>query len=414
MTRAVPHERKPAYLARASSPPALRSRAYSVPALVPSAGLAALIATGRCLATGRIARGPAPARLADAVAARLGRRHALPLSRGRFAIELALRAMQLRLEDEVVIPSYVCRAVHEAVLRSGATPVFADIGSDLHVTPRSVEQVLGARTRCVIVSHLYGNTAPVDEIERLLAGSGIALLDDAAQSFGARRGERPVGSFGACGIVSCGVGKALAGCGGGLLVTDSAELHARAAALALDPETVPTVLRRALAYWVWHRLRRLTAPLKGASDTRFSRNAGAGSEPRSMSNLDAAIALAQLGRLREDACRRRRAVGALRDALGSRSSQLLSDLSPACMALGAVFVLPEAGPSREEALARLDDAGIEAIAGYRPLHREADRTAALPVSGSLAPRTLLLPASSRLARPRHVRALSLALGLTRS
>ena len=99
---------------------------------------------------------------------------------------LALRALGLGSGDEVILPSYICRSAVEGVQGVGAVPVFADVGSDLHLTAETVRGAITPRTKAVIVAHLFGKAAPVDRIERSLRGTGIALIDDAAQSLGAR------------------------------------------------------------------------------------------------------------------------------------------------------------------------------------------------------------------------------------
>jgi dTDP-4-amino-4,6-dideoxygalactose transaminase len=138
-------------------------------------------------------------------------KYAIPVNRGRVGIEIALRAMQLNENDEVIIPSYICHTVLDAVLKAGTRPVFADVGPDLHLTPETVKKAITPKTKCVIVPHLFGNIAAIDKIEEMLKGTEIALIDDAAQSFGAKCSGRLVGTFGDCGIVSCGPGKRLQG-----------------------------------------------------------------------------------------------------------------------------------------------------------------------------------------------------------
>ncbi|MHC4946969.1 MAG: DegT/DnrJ/EryC1/StrS family aminotransferase [Planctomycetota bacterium] len=384
------------------APPARR---YAVPLTVPGWGWRDIWTTVSSLATGRIVRGPARARLEEAVCRRLGVEHAIAANHGRFALELALRAMGLGPDDEVVIPSFVSSSVHAAVRRAGARPVFADIDEDFHLSRGTVEPVLTDRTRCVVACHLFGRAAPVDELEPWLASLGIALVDDAAQGFGATRGGRPLGSFGTCGILSTGPNKPLDATAGGLLVTRDAALHERAAAIGLEPERASKVARRALAGWVWYRGRRYTAPFKGASDRRFSRNEYARLTLRSMSNLDAAIALTRLRRFDRTNARRRRALDRIARGLGDDAASLLLRAGPTSVPFRAVLVLPPHGPPAREVLARLAAAGIEGRRGYRPMH---DEEIALPVSEDGWRRVVVLSLTPRLARRRHLEALRAA------
>ncbi len=155
---------------------------YSVPWCVPQWGWREL---GASLA-GAVSRSNRDATaLGPTVAAALGKRYAISTARGRVAIELGLRAVGIAPDDDVVLPSYVCKSVLLAVQQSGGRPVFADVGPSLNVTLEDVERALTPRTRAVIVPHLFGMPAPVDAIASTLLARGIALIDDAAQALGA-------------------------------------------------------------------------------------------------------------------------------------------------------------------------------------------------------------------------------------
>jgi dTDP-4-amino-4,6-dideoxygalactose transaminase len=365
---------------------------YRVPWCVPAWGRREFLHTARSILTGRTARGPQVREAAESIREYLGVAHALPVNRGRTGIELGLRAMGLGAGDDVVLPSYVCRSVLDAVLSAGCAPVFADVGPDLNVTVESVEGAITARTKCVIVPHLFGNVAPVDEIERLLEGTGVRLLDDAAQSFGARRKGRLVGTFGACGVVSCGPGKTLAGAAGGLLVTNDGELYGRAAAIPLGEEGGDLVARRALSFWTWRRFRRLTLPFKIVLE-KFAGAEGEGPhENRTLSNLDAGIMLEQLRTLDKHLRERRENAEAFLTSLGGLSEFSVSSLAPTDTLVKLILVLPECGPTVEEAVELLAQDGIECEAGYAPLHKDEDKAGpALPVTEALWARVLCLP-----------------------
>ena len=195
------------------------------------------------------------ARLADEVKSLLGRNFAVPVARGRDALWLALRCLEVRREDEIVMPSYVCRSVLEAVVMSGATPVFADVSSGLHVTAATVAAALTPQTRCVIVPHLFGDLAPISEIESLLRRRNIALIDDAAQGFGAQCAGRKLGAFGEFGVVGGGPGESLATLPGGVLVMDAPEYYERATRVSLPLDSANRILKRALKFWIYRCFR---------------------------------------------------------------------------------------------------------------------------------------------------------------
>ena len=368
---------------------------YSVPWCVPAWGWKEFILTVKTFVTGTIVNGPYPERFGTAVREYLGMRFAIPVNRGRTAIELGLRAMEIGPGDDVVMPSFVCRSVIDAVLSTGATPVFADIDETLNVNASTIEAALTSNTKCAIVAHLFGAPAAIDEIEMLLTSRGIALMDDAAQALGARCGDRPVGSFGACGIVSCGPGKPLAGAAGGLLLTNDKGLYERAASMRLGRETTREVGRRTTQFWIWRRLRSYTLPFR----ILLGRVKGEATEPvhgnAALSNLDGAIALAQFEALARHAAERRRHARTLRDNFSLLSGKVVTDISPAGMVVKLVYLVPETGPTVEEAIEVLARNGIEAQGGYAPLHTLHGGAARLPSTDALWQRVLCLPVETR-------------------
>src|SRR5215203_669881 len=128
-------------------------------------------------------------------AAYLGARHAIGVANGTDALTLALRALGVGPGDDVVVPSFTFYASAEAIGPTGARPVFCDVDPETFcVTPESVRAALTPRTKAVIVVHLFGNVAPVAELEAL----GVPVLEDAAQALGSRAaGGRSAGALGA-------------------------------------------------------------------------------------------------------------------------------------------------------------------------------------------------------------------------
>ncbi|HRZ87808.1 MAG TPA: DegT/DnrJ/EryC1/StrS family aminotransferase, partial [bacterium] len=119
--------------------------------------------------------------------------------------------------DNVIIPSYVCTALLNAVRYVGATPRFADIDpDDLNISPDDVRRKVTKKTRAVIVPHMFGLPARVREIQR----AGVPVIEDCAQAVGAKIGEQPVGTFGDIAIFSFYATKVMTTCGeGGMVVT---------------------------------------------------------------------------------------------------------------------------------------------------------------------------------------------------
>jgi dTDP-4-amino-4,6-dideoxygalactose transaminase len=377
-----------------------RRYVYDVPWCVPQWGAVELWTTARALATARISRGSDVERFAAALRQLLGVPYVVPTSMGRVAIELGLRALGVGQGHDVVLPSYVCASVAEAVARVRARAVYADVGPDLNVTAATIAAALTPATWCVIVPHLFGRPACIDAIEALLAARGIPLMDDAAQALGARVRGRPVGSFGSCGIVSCGPGKPLAGAAGGALVTADPGVYHRASAIALASQPAGQVLRRVAAFWWWRRLRRLSLPLEILA-RRLGRR-GDDEQPwvgGALANLDAAIALAQLARLERHRRERRDNARYLLRQLGPAAAWSVTALGDDAMVAKLALILPPEGPDVTEAVDRLAEAGIECQGGYTPCHlRDGANGRGVTYTEAVWQRVLCIPVERRARR----------------
>ena len=165
---------------------------------------------------GRFILGPEVEAFEREFAAYLGARHAVGVANGTDAITLALRAMGVGAGDEVVVPSFTFYASAEAIPLTGARPVFCDVDPQTFcVTADSVRAALTPRTKAVIAVHLFGNVAPVAEIEAL----GVPVLEDAAQAAGSGGdGGRP-GALGTAATFSFFPSKNLGAFGDGGAVT---------------------------------------------------------------------------------------------------------------------------------------------------------------------------------------------------
>jgi dTDP-4-amino-4,6-dideoxygalactose transaminase len=159
------------------------------------------------------------------LAAYLGAGHVVGVGNGTDAITLALRAMGVGPDDEVVVPSFTFYASAEAIPLTGARPVFCDIDPETFcVTAETVRAALTPRTKAVVAVHLFGNVAPVAEIEAL----GVPVLEDAAQALGSRSPEGRPGALGTAATLSFFPSKNLGAFGdGGAVVTRDQEIADR-------------------------------------------------------------------------------------------------------------------------------------------------------------------------------------------
>ena len=134
--------------------------------------------------------------------------------------------------DEVIIPPFTFIATVEAVLTAGAVPVFADIDETLCLDPDALEAALSPRTRAVMPVHMCGAMARIDELKSFCDRKGLILIEDACQSLGAQFNGKSVGTFGRMGCFSFDPVKTIT-CGeGGAIVTDSPDLYSIAAGYA--------------------------------------------------------------------------------------------------------------------------------------------------------------------------------------
>jgi dTDP-4-amino-4,6-dideoxygalactose transaminase len=165
---------------------------------------------------GRFILGPEVEAFERELAAYVGARHAVGVANGTDALTLALKAMGVGPGDEVVVPAFTFYASAEAIPPTGACPVFCDVDPRTFcVTPETVEAVLTPRTKAVIAVHLFGNVAPVGEIERL----GVPVLEDAAQAIGSRSEDGRAGALGTAATFSFFPSKNLGAFGDGGAVT---------------------------------------------------------------------------------------------------------------------------------------------------------------------------------------------------
>lgn len=173
----------------------------------------------------RFILGPNVAAFEQEFAAYCGAAHAVGVANGTEALTIALRAMGVGPGDEVVVPSFTFYASAEAIPPTGARPVFCDVDPDTYcVTPETVRVALTPRTKAVIAVHLFGNVAPIADIQAL----GVPVLEDAAQAAGSISPQGPPGALGTAATFSFFPSKNL-GCfgDGGAVTTNDVQIAER-------------------------------------------------------------------------------------------------------------------------------------------------------------------------------------------
>ncbi len=172
-------------------------------------------------------------------AAKVGAKHALALSAGTAAIHLALIHLGVGPGDEVIVSTLTFAASANPVVYLGAKPIFIDsertswnMDPDLLADTLARKARQGKLPRAVILVHLYGQTADIDRILAICNQYDVPLIEDAAEALGAHYKGRSPGVFGKAGIFSFNGNKIITTSGGGMLVSDDAELIAHARKLA--------------------------------------------------------------------------------------------------------------------------------------------------------------------------------------
>jgi dTDP-4-amino-4,6-dideoxygalactose transaminase len=184
----------------------------------------------RVLTSGQFILGPEVEQFESAAAAVAGARFGIGMSSGTDAILVALMALGIGPGDEVICPSFTFFATAGSIARVGARPVFADSCPEcFNLAPGGIEPLITGRTKAIIPVHLFGQAADMDPVLEIARRRGLAVIEDAAQAFGAAYRGRPVGSLGNFGTISFFPTKNLGALGdAGLLVTNDEALAEKA------------------------------------------------------------------------------------------------------------------------------------------------------------------------------------------
>jgi dTDP-4-amino-4,6-dideoxygalactose transaminase len=156
-------------------------------------------------------------------------KYAVALANGTIALDVALQAIGLSPNDEVIVTSRTFLASASSIVTNGGNPVFADVDSDTqNITVESIRAVLTSRTRAIICVHLAGWPCDMDPIMELAAEKGLYVIEDCAQAHGAKYKNRPVGSIGHIGAWSFCQDKIMTTGGeGGMVTTNDSTLWSK-------------------------------------------------------------------------------------------------------------------------------------------------------------------------------------------
>jgi len=151
---------------------------------------------------------------------------AVSVNSGTAALQAALYALDVKKGDEVLLPSFTFVATANAVVATGATPVFVDILKDNYtMDPNDLQKKITKKSRVIIPVHLYGNIAFIDQISEIAKKHNLQIIEDAAQSMGSTYKGKQSGTFCDIGCYSLYPAKVMTSGEGGFLVTNNKKLH---------------------------------------------------------------------------------------------------------------------------------------------------------------------------------------------
>jgi dTDP-4-amino-4,6-dideoxygalactose transaminase len=307
-------------------------------------------------------------------------RHAIAVANGTAALHLALLAAGCGPGDEVVLPSLNFVAAANAIVHTGAKPVFCDVlgEQDLNLDPDDAVAAIGPATKAVLPLHYGGHACDMDAVLRLAERHGLRIVEDAAHAPGATFNGRPCGTLGDVGCFSFFSNKNLPVGEGGMLVTNDDALASRLRLLRSHGMTALT--------WDRHRGH---AHAYDVVEHGFNYR---------LDEIRAAMGLVQLRRLREENAARGRISAAYRAALDGREgvSMPFAGAEAGTSSHHLAVVLLPAGVPRNDVRTALAEAGVQSSMHYPPIHQfsrfvELGSSRPLPRTEAVAERLLTLP-----------------------
>jgi len=271
-------------------------------------------------------------------------KHAVATNNGTTALHLALVALGLQPGEEVIVPTLTYVASANAVRYCNAVPVFVDNDiRSFNLDPDEVAAKITGRTKGIMAVHLYGHPADLDPILELAEKHGLFVLEDAAEAVGARYKDRLIGGHGTCAAFSFFGNKTITTGEGGMITTNDEKLAARLRLLrgqGMDPQQ---------RYWF---------PVIGFNYR--------------MTNIEAAIGLAQLERIDLHLKKRKIIAEAYDQRLASLSDRLILPTADHGVDhaywMYTIVLRANVLKSRDQVMRDLDDAGIETRPVFYPMH----------------------------------------------
>jgi perosamine synthetase len=302
-----------------------------------------------------------------------GAQYGVATANGTVAIHLLAATLNLGPGDEVIMPGLTYVATANGIRYTGATPVFVDSERETwNIDPNAIEAAITPRTKAIFAVHLYGHPADLDSLQAIAGKHGVLLLEDAAEAHGACYKNRRVGALGDAAIFSFYGNKIITTGEGGLIVTDNKAWAERAFFLENQGRTSDNPY--------WH------------PEVAYNYR---------MTNIQAAIGLAQLERIDEMIAIRRRNAAHYNRRLAEITGLTLppeAEWAKNVYWMYSVLVEDDFGLTRDELRVKLRQAGIETRPFFYPVHTLPmyHTGQSLPIAEDLARRGINLPSGATL------------------
>jgi dTDP-4-amino-4,6-dideoxygalactose transaminase len=317
----------------------------------PSIGPAEIAAVTDCLASGWLTGGPRVAQFEEAFAAAVGAGHAVAVSSATGGLHVALLAAGIGPGDEVITTPMTWAATGNMILAVGATPVLVDVDPDtLQIDPVAVGRAVGRRTKAILPVHFAGQPADLDALRAIADRHGLALIEDAAHALGSRYRGRPIGGGTTAAVFSFHPIKAITTGEGGMVTTDDPALAERLRLLRFH----------GIARDAWSRYGKRGTPDYEIVALGFKYN---------MTDIQAALGLAQLARLEEFLEARTRIAGWYTDALARLPGvAMLASVTYPARHAWHLLVVRLANLDRDAVMQRLLERNIGVGLHFKALH----------------------------------------------
>jgi perosamine synthetase len=360
----------------------------AIPLSQPDITEAEIRAVVETLRSGRLAMGPRLEAFERLVAQRARRQHGIGVNSGTSGLQLCLAALGVGPGDEVITPAFSFVASANCVLHVGAAPVFVDCDPrTLNVMPRSVEKRINEKTKAIIGVEVFGNPAGMAELAALAGKYEIPLIEDSSEALGGRVRDEPVGGFGRLSVFGFYPNKQITTGEGGMILTDDdrlAELCRSMRNQGRSPDVVEA--GQGLGSWLNHE--------------RLGFN-------YRMSEVNAALGLAQMRRIDQLLEARQRVAAAYTRRLMGNTDLILPTVEPDTFMSWFVYVVRLSdrftGDDRDFIIKGLRRHDVGASNYFPPIpllpyfrNRYGHKPGDFPVSESVSHRTVALPFFTRL------------------